>query len=53
MYYHATQERAEVMKRVHYTTWIKNQGESEKNSFEIGFKVLFLKADLMDAYQRC
>ena len=27
MYYHATQEKAEVSSRVQYTTWIKSQGE--------------------------
>ena len=30
VYYHATHERAEVMNRVHYTTWIKSKGEAER-----------------------
>ena len=54
VYYHATHERAEVMNRVHYTTWIKSQGEAERVLCVCKLKKSFIfKAYKMDAYQKC
>lgn len=46
MYYHATQERAEVTNRVQYTTWIKSEGETRKFCVLKQMKFLIFKGRL-------